>query len=386
MLDLHNRPRFGFLRRMGLTALVLLAMPFAVACGPEDTGLAGSGASTSSGGLEDAGIATIPTVLSNLPLDNATDVPTNGYIRAIFSEEMDAANINAMTFTLTSGATNIPGTVTYANSTAVFWPAAHLPSNTTFVATITKGATSAAGVALAANHTWSFTTNDTVVSASPVDLGTAGNYVILSKAGISTVPMSAITGNLGVSPAAATYITGFSLTADATNTFSTSTQVTGKVYAANYAEPTPTELTTAINDMQLAFTSAAARAPDFTEVAAGNIGGMTLVPGVYKWSSAVLISTDVTLIGNATDVWIFEIAKDLKVSDAVKVTLAGGALPKNVFWQVSGLVDFGTTSHFEGIVLSKTSVSLKTGSSLNGRLLAQTAVILSGSTIVEPAK
>jgi hypothetical protein len=90
-----------------------------------------------------------------------------------------------------------------------------------------------------------------------VSLGTAANYVILSKSGISTVPVSAVTGNLGVSPAAATAITGFSLTADASNVFSTSPQVTGRLFAANYARPTPSNLTTAVLDMETAYTAAA---------------------------------------------------------------------------------------------------------------------------------
>lgn len=94
---------------------------------------------------------------------------------------------------------------------------------------------------------------------SPVNLGTAGNYVILTKAGISTVPATAITGNIAVSPAALTYITGFSLTADSTNTFSTSTQVTGKVYGATHSSPTPSELTTAIGDATIAYNDAKSR-------------------------------------------------------------------------------------------------------------------------------
>jgi hypothetical protein len=106
-----------------------------------------------------------------------------------------------------------------------------------------------------------------------VDLGSAEEYAILAKSGISTVPMSAVTGNLGVSPAAATYITGFSLTVDSTNVFSTSPQVTGRVYAADYASPTPSDMTTAVGDMEQAFTDAAGRAPDVTELGAGNIGG-----------------------------------------------------------------------------------------------------------------
>ena len=125
-----------------------------------------------------------------------------------------------------------------------------------------------------------------VSPAAAVALGAVGSYAILAKTGISTVPTSAVTGNLGVSPAAATFITGFSLTADATNVFAMSPQVTGKVFAADYTPPTPSNLTTAIGDMQLAFTDAAGRAPDVTELGAGNIGGMTLTPGVYKWGTA----------------------------------------------------------------------------------------------------
>lgn len=225
----------------------------------------------------------------------------------------------------------------------------------------------------------------TGASELPVDLASAGNFVLLAKSAISTVPTSAITGDIGVSPAAASYMTGFSLSVDSTNVFATSPQVVGKVYASDYMPPTPSNLTTAIGDMELAFTDAAGRAPDVTELGAGNIGGMTLSPGVYKWGTGLLIPTDVTLNGNATDVWIFQIAQDLTMSSAAKIVLSGGARPKNVFWQVSGLVDLGTTSHFEGIVLSQTSLTLRTGASINGRLMAQTAIDIDGSTIVGPA-
>lgn len=217
-----------------------------------------------------------------------------------------------------------------------------------------------------------------------VDLKTAGSFVILAKSGISTVPTSAVTGNLGVSPSAASYITGFALTADATNVFAISPQVTGKVFASDYAAPTPSNLTTAVSDMELAFTDAAGRAPNVTELGAGNIGGMTLTRGVYKWGTGLLIPTSVTLSGSATDVWIFQIAQDLTVASAVNVVLSGGALAKNVVWQVSGSVELGTTAHFEGIVLSQTAITLKTGASIKGRLLAQTAVAIDGSTVVAP--
>jgi hypothetical protein len=225
----------------------------------------------------------------------------------------------------------------------------------------------------------------TVGSASPVALGAADAFVILAKSGISTVPTSAITGDLGISPMAATFITGFSLTADSTNVFATSPQVTGKVYAADYAVPTPANLTAAVGAMQLAFTDAAGRAPDVIELGAGDIGGKTLTRGVYKWSTGLLIPTDVTLTGSATDVWIFQVAQNLTVSNATKVILGGGALPKNVFWQVSGSVELGTTAHVEGVVLGQTAITVRTGASVNGRLLAQTAVSIDASTIVQPA-
>ena len=217
-----------------------------------------------------------------------------------------------------------------------------------------------------------------------VSLGSSGDYVILAMSGISNVPISAITGNLGLSPATATGVTGFPLTADSTNVFSTTPEVTGKIYASTYAVPTPANLTTAIGDMMTAFTDAAGRAPDVTELGAGNIGGATITRGVYKWGTGLLIPTDITLSGSATDVWIFQIAQNLAVSNAARVTLSGGALPGNVFWEVAGAVSVGTTAHIEGTILSKTMVALKTGSSINGRLMAQTAVTLEGATVVHP--
>lgn len=221
---------------------------------------------------------------------------------------------------------------------------------------------------------------------APVELGSAEGFAVLAKSAISTVPPSMITGNLGVSPAAASYITGFALTADASNVFALSPQVTGRIYASDYAAPTPTAMTTAISDMELAFTDAAGRSADVTELGAGDIGGMTLTPGVYAWGTGLLIPTDVTLAGDADAVWIFQIAQDLTVSAAADVVLSGGARPENVFWQVSGAVDLGTTSHFEGIVLTATAITLETGASINGRLFSQTAVSLDASTVVEPSE
>jgi hypothetical protein len=355
--------------KLGTAALLLSHV---VACGQSVTA-----------GSDDFGARTTPTVVRNVPEYDAINVPLNTNLSAKFSEAMERATVNEASFTLTAGPSGVPvpGTVFYAGGQGVFWPAAHLASGKVYTATITTGAKSAFGVPLAAPHVWSFTTGNFQAPGVPVNLGTAGNYVVLAKSRISTVPASSITGDVAISPAAASYITGFSLTADPTNVFSTATQVTGRVYAADYAVPTPTNLTTAISDMEIAFTDAAARTPDATELGAGNIGGLTLGAGVYKWSSGLLIPTDLTLSGSATDVWIFQIAQDLLMSTAAKVKLAGGALPKNVFWQVSGAVTLGTGAHLEGIVLTQTAVTLQTGASVKGRVLAQTSITIDASTI-----
>lgn len=231
-----------------------------------------------------------------------------------------------------------------------------------------------------------FARQDAAAAPAPVNLRTAGNFVILAKSGISTVPTSAITGDIGVSPIDSTALTGFSLSADATGQFATSPQVTGHVYASDYAVPTPVNLTTAIGDMQTAFTDAAGRTtPDFSELGAGQLGGLTLAPGLYKWGTDVLISSDVTLNGSPTDVWIFQIAGKLIQANGTSVFLSGGALAKNIFWQSSGEVSLGTTAHSEGIILCQTAISLATGASITGRLLAQTAITLDGSTVTSPA-
>jgi len=222
---------------------------------------------------------------------------------------------------------------------------------------------------------------------APIALGTAGNFVALAKTGISTTGTTSIVGDIGVSPAAATFITGFGLILDASGTFSTSSLVTGKVYAADYTPPTPAKMTTAIGDMETAYTDAAGRTlPDFTELYAGDITGKTLVPGLYKWGTGVLISGGgVTLSGGANDVWIFQIAGNLTVGNGAIVTLGGGAQAKNIFWQVAGQTTLGTTANFKGIILCQTLIAMNTGATLDGRALAQTAVTLDANVVTKPA-
>jgi hypothetical protein len=223
---------------------------------------------------------------------------------------------------------------------------------------------------------------------STTDLAAVASYVLLAKTGITNVTGSSITGgNLGLSPAAASFITGFAMNADSTNVFSTSVAVVapGKIYASNYAVPTPSNLTTAILAMQTAYTDAAGRSnPDFLNLSSGNLAGLTLAPGLYKWGTGVTIPNDVTIAGGASDVWIFQISNNLDLSAAKKVILSGGAQAKNIYWQVAGNVTLHASSHFEGVILSKTGITLQTTATLTGRALAQSLVALDNNAVTAP--
>jgi len=233
-----------------------------------------------------------------------------------------------------------------------------------------------------------FYATNPVQAAGPasVDLGSAGDFVILAKTGISNTGTTQIYGDIGISPEAAISITGFDLIMDASGTFSTSALITGNVYAADYTDPTPAKMTAAVSDMELAYTDAAGRLnPDETELGAGDITGLTIAPGLYKWGTGVLVSAaGVTISGTASDVWIFQIAADLELASGAAVTLSGGALASNIFWQVGGQVTIGTTVAMKGIILCQTLIAMNTGASLEGRALAQTAVTLDANIVYTP--
>ena len=218
-----------------------------------------------------------------------------------------------------------------------------------------------------------------------VNLRSAGSFVILSKSGITDVSASAIVGNIGTSP-----ITGASIQATDGNICD---EVVGTIYTVD-ATPTgpacevvnPTLLSAAVLDMGTAYADAAGRKnPNATELGAGNINGMTIKPGLYKWSSSVQIPSVVTLSGGPNDVWIFQIAGDLTVGSGAQVILSGGAQAKNVFWQVAGQTTLGTTANFKGIILDQTLIALNTGAVLTGRALAQTAVTLQKNAVIDPS-
>jgi hypothetical protein len=221
-----------------------------------------------------------------------------------------------------------------------------------------------------------------------VELGKAGDFAILTASGITTVPSSAITGNIGCSPIAGTAMTGWSLIMDSSNTFSKSTQVTGKAYGADYTSPTPAKLTIAIADMKTAYTDAAGRTTTSAahlNVMGGLVSGTTFTAGVYTWGTNINFISDIYIKGNATDQFIFQSSGNVIAGVAAKVTLLGGAKAENIVWQVAGYVDAGVASHLEGIFLVKTHAAFKTLSSLNGRILAQTACTLDQVTVTAPS-
>ncbi|MDA8430936.1 MAG: ice-binding family protein [Geobacteraceae bacterium] len=249
------------------------------------------------------------------------------------------------------------------------------------------GGSSSAGVSAASSS--AATKGSVSTEAAAVPLGTAGNYAILAKTGVSTVPTSVVTGNVGVSPIARVGLTNWSETYDATDTYATSAQVVlGNVYASdNVGGTTKVDLTTAVSDMETAYTAAAAKTAGvgpFLNLGGGTVTDQTLTPGVYTWNTAVTIPTDLTLNGTATDVWVFQIAGTLDMAAAKNVILSGGALAKNVFWQVSGATNIGASTQFKGIILGKTAITFGNKATIDGRLLAQTAVVLNATTVTVP--
>jgi hypothetical protein len=290
------------------------------------------------------------TVIAVSPTADSTGVCSNTLVTATFSQAMQSSTINTTTFTLTGpGNTPVTGTVNYdsATNTATFTPTNPLALDTPYAANISPGAEDLAGNPLA-NYNWTFMTSATACEAT-VPLGSTCNFGGLGGATLTNSGDSIITGEVGVWPGAS--ITGFPP--------GTATGFDAGNAAAKTAEG---DLTTAYNY--------AAQAPGGAVLVA-DIGGETLVPGVYKTTSAqpsLGITGTLTLSGNGT--YIFQIVSTLTAENNSDVVLSGGALPEDVFWQVGSSATVGTTATFAGTIMAQASVSLGTGSTLDGRALA----------------
>ncbi|MBC7545590.1 MAG: DUF3494 domain-containing protein, partial [Candidatus Sericytochromatia bacterium] len=293
---------------------------------------------------------------------------------AAFNEAMNPATITAATFTVTQGTTPVAGTVTYTGTTATFTPTAILAANTTYTGRLTTGAKDLAGNALTGDVVWQFTTEAAaspvaVAGQLPVTLGTAlSQYAVLAYATVTNIGGSIITGDLGLSPGSA--VTGFP-----PGTLNGMLHVTD-----TSAAQAKLDLTTAYND-------AAGRtlAPI---VAAGNIGGLTYAPGLYKSVGSLEISSgDLTFDaqGNVNAVFIIQIASTFTTTAGRQVILAGGAKAANIFWQVGSSATLGTNSVMKGIIMADQSITLNSGAALEGRALARIgAVSLASNTVTIP--
>lgn len=328
--------------------------------------MVGCGAATDPTGP--AGDTVAPTVMSTNPVNGATGVAV---ITASFSEAMSASTITTASFAVTGpGATPVAGTVTYNTSTDIarFTPTVALTPSTAYTATVTTGAKDLAGNAMAGNHSWIFSTSAAASGQASLVLGGAGAFAVLAGSTVTSTGATGLTGDMGVSPGSA--VTGFP-----------PGTLTGAIHAANPTSAAAmTDLTTAYND-------AAGRTLAPVTVS-GNLGGLTLPPGLYKSTSSLSISSgDLTLDaqGDANAVFIFQMASTLTTTPGRAVVLSGGAKSANVFWQVGSSATLGTTSVFKGTIMADQSITLNTGATLNGRALARIgAVTLAGNAVVMP--
>ena len=314
---------------------------------------------------------TQPNVLATVPAYNTVGVAINQSINVTFSEAMNPLTINTATFSVVGpGTTAVAGTVTYdvINRIATFVPIGNLAPITTFTATVTTGAKDLAGNALLSNFSWNFTTAVLSTVQAHVDLGSATAFAVLGASTVTNTGGSGVNGDLGVSPGTA--VTGFPPGA-----------VNGTIHAGDsVAAQAQLDLTTAYND-------AAGRTVGAVDVA-GDLGGRTFPPALYRSTSSLEISSgDVTLdaLGDQNAVFIFQMASTLTTTVGRQVILIGGAKASNIYWQVGSSATLGASSVFEGNILALTSITMATGATLDGRALALNgAVTLDTNTITLP--
>lgn len=333
--------------------------------GGTDAGTQGDGGADAGA---DAGSGGPPTVVATEPANHAMNVALNTPIAVTFSEAMNVVTLNDQTFTLMQNGTSVMGSVSFdvASNTATFAPDASLELSKAYTARITTGAKDTENNALAQDHVWSFTTSG--CAQAPVDLLSAADFAVLAGSTVTSTGPTSVTGNLGVSPG--TGVTGFP------PGILVGSQEAGTPAAAQGIA----DLTTAYND-------AAGRSLCAVSVS-GNLGGQTLPPGLYKSTNSLEVSSgDLTLDaqGDADAVFIFQAASTLTTTSGRQVVLVNGAKAANVFWQVGSSATLGTTSSFQGTIMADQAITLETGATLNGRVLARIAeVALDSNTIVIP--
>lgn len=341
------------------SAALLVLLSVFPACGDQLVEFAADGG-TNPG---DGDPANRPTVISTGPANAATEVSLNKRIIATFDRAMDPATITSASFTVRQGAAAIAGDVTYVNGTAMFVPRSLLDLSLAYVGTITTAAADLDGNTLARDHVWTFTTG--ACSQAPVPLRSASRFAVLAGSTVTNTGPTSVTGDLGVSPG--TSVTGFA------PGILIGTQHAGDATAAQ-----------AIADLTTAYDDAAGRTLCATSVA-GNLGGQTLSPGLYRSTSSLEVTSgDLTLDarGDSDAVFIFQMASTLTTTSGRQVILSGGARAANVFWQVGSSASLGTTTAFQGTIMADQAIAMSTNATLGGRALARIAVVALDSNSV----
>jgi hypothetical protein len=321
-----------------------------------------------------------PVVESTIPANLATNVPLTQIISATFNEAIDPLTINASTFTVRIGATLVAGTVTYSGLTATFTPSTDLVAGT-YTAKLSTAVRNTAGVRMANNFSWSFSTN-AVLGTVGVDLGSAEEFGILAGVGVSNnAGFSEIHDmNVGISPGVRSSITGFP----------PAIVVNGAIFASDDSAPAGVAamLTQAKQDLTNAYLFAEGATSPAPVTVAGDQGGLTLAPGIYKSTSTLLIqSGDLTLDagGDANAVWIFQVASDFTTVGGAggNVILSGNAQAKNVYWQTGSSATIGDGTSFKGNILALTSITMNSGAVAEGRMLARNgSVVMTNNNII----
>ena len=330
------------------------------------------------------GTIVAPKVNSTDPTNLSTGVALNKVISAVFSETMDPLTITSTSFVLMLGTTPVAGAVNYSGTTATFTPTAGLLSGNTYTATITTAAKNLAGVSIADNYVWSFTTVAPLGPAG-VDLKGVERFGIIAGVGVSNDAGFSVINNLdvGIYPGARSSITGFP----------PAIIVNGAMYAADDAAPpgVAAMLLQAKDDLTAAYLFAEGAISPAPQTVSGDQGGKTLAPGIYKSTSTLLIQFgDLTLDaqGDANAVWIFQIASAFTTvgggpfpsPSGGNVILAGNAQAKNVYWQTGSSATIGDYTSFQGNVLALQSITMGAYSQATGRMLARNGSVTMTST------
>lgn len=320
-------------------------------------------------------VGVCPVVLSTSPEDGATGVALDKVITVSFNQRMNAATITASSFTLRAGTTNTAGAITYLDSTASFRPSSALTPNTTYTGTVTTLVKDLLGNALQTNYVWTF-----VTGPAGFEFNTVARFGVFAATNITNIGFSEVRNmDVGLSPGLRALIVGFP----------PGIVINGDIFAADDIFPTGVAamLTTSRADLVAAYLLAESAGSPASVLLTGDQGGRTLTPGIYKSTTSLLVQAgNLTLNarGDANAVWIFQIADNLTTVAGTggNIILTGGAQSKNVYWQTGGSATIGAGTSFNGNILALNSITLNSGATVVGRLLARNGSISMNTNII----